>query len=220
MQTSQRTEHPLCFRDRREPKDRIGVHTATLWVVAGREGTRSRGNIEEVRMYHDRPWLAGGTRALRSLHRNEPVAGIPAAAVRPPLRGLQQDTRLVRSGLSGGETPPYVTLAQLQTPHMETIYEDSSKDSKLPATVSSSHLTAPGEAPDAAVHRPATRLNQFRETTYTSPQTHVNKMKKFQTYSCCLQIPSPSSGRIKRTSKQPGSQLSRCDHPRDARIFL
>jgi hypothetical protein len=51
----------------------------------------------------------------------------------------------------------------------------------------------------------STQLNCLRQTSSPGPQTHVNKMKKFQIYSCCLQILSPSSGRIKRTSKQPAS---------------
>lgn len=66
----------------------------------------------------------------------------------------------------------------------------------------------------------STQPSNFRKMNYTHPQTHVNKMKKFQIYSSCLQTHSPSSGRIKRTSKKPEFQLNQCDHPRDARTFL
>lgn len=68
--------------------------------------------------------------------------------------------------------------------------------------------------------QPTTRLNCSREVRGVGPQTHVNKMEKLQIYSCCLRNLPPSSGRIRRTSKQPGFQLSQRDHPRDARTFL
>lgn len=96
----------------------------------------------------------------------------------------------------------------------EPLFDGSSAEDQPPA----SSLIKPQS--HSAVHMLATWLNYFRETSYMSPQAHVNKMKKFQIYSCCLRILSPSSGRIKRTSKQPGFQLSQCDHPRDAGIFL
>lgn len=64
------------------------------------------------------------------------------------------------------------------------------------------------------------RHNCFRGMNPRGLRTRVNKMKKRQIYSCCLQILFSNSGRIKRPSKHPRFQLSQCDHPRDTRIFL
>ena len=58
-----------------------------------------------------------------------------------------------------------------------------------------------------AVHQPATRLSGFGETDHTGPQKHVHKVKKPRIYSCCLQALPTGSGRIIRTSQQPGLQL-------------
>lgn len=77
-----------------------------------------------------------------------PVAGDsvrevrPVGVERPLLKGLQHEHRL---------------------PCMETVHGNSHKDSKLLARVSSGHPTAPGEAPDAAVHPPATGLTASRK---------------------------------------------------------
>lgn len=84
------------------------------------------------------------------------------------------------------------------------------------------HLRPPRlmkHSPHPAVHKPASELN-FRKMNYMRPQTHVNKMKKFQIYSAAFKPSPPAQGGLKRTSKKPEFQLKQCDHPRDVKIFL
>lgn len=144
----------------------------------------------------------------------EPGAGLCA----PPEEGedrapaasqdLQTRLRLARLTHTGQGVPATSPVSQQRAPPWPR------RSWSRPPTAARAGPVSPG--------RPlaATRQNCFREVNYMAPQTRVNKMKKFLIYSCCLRILPPSSGRIKRTSKQPGFQLSQCDHPRDAGIFL
>lgn len=121
-----------------------------------------------------------------------------------PLGSLSRDRGVTGVALS---RVPSTALARACPSGPQCCCTDSARPPALCQGLAS-HSSLTKSRPHPAVHQPATRLTCSREMRYMGPQTHVNTMKRLQICSCCLQILSPSSARIKRTSKQPGFQLS------------